>query len=172
MLKSLTKFTGKIDEVIDRICTWGLFISLGVMIALTLLNIVLRWFSTTVLWVEPLVRQLVFLAAFLGGIIATGSRSHIAIDLVSRLLEALDKPKLKNVIDRLIIIFCLISVIWLAYAGYSFMLIEAEYGRIEFLGIHSSVFVGIIPVGLLVIAFRFLHHFLCSWTVKPEPAAK
>ena len=163
MMQAIVRLTGKLDSAIDKACTWGLFLALGVMIFFTLLNIVLRWFSTTVLWVEPFVRQLVFLAAFLGGIIATGSRSHIAIDLVSRLLETFEKPRLKKVIDRLIIIFCLISVVWLAYAGYSFMLIEAEYGRIEFLGIHSAVFVGIIPAGLLVIAFRFLHHLLASF---------
>ena len=34
---------------------------------LSVTNIFLRWFDMTIYWVEPLVRHLVFLSAFLGG---------------------------------------------------------------------------------------------------------
>ena len=128
-----------------------------------MLNIVLRWLGTTILWIEPMTRQLVFLCAFLGGAIATGSRSHIAIDLVSRLLDSLGAKALKNILDRLILLFCLVAVVWLAYASYNLVLVEIEYGKIEFLGIHSSVFIGIVPVGLGIIAYRFFYLFAASF---------
>ena len=162
-MKAIVKITGMLDGFIDKACSWGLFISVGLMISLTLTNIVLRWFSTTILWVEPLVRQLVFFAAFLGGIVATGSKSHISIDLVGRILETFEMENAKKIVDRLIIVFCLGAVFWLAHAGYQFMLIEMEFGKIEFLGLHSSIFVGIIPAGLVNIGFRFFHHLLASF---------
>ena len=113
-------------------------ISLGAMISLTLINILLRWFGATILWIEPLTRQLVFLSAFLGGAIATGSRSHIAIDLAGRLLDGVGLKGLKGVLDRLLVLFCFVAVVWLSYAAYQLYLVELEFGKIEFLGIHSS----------------------------------
>ncbi len=161
-MKKIVRYIGVADEFLDKFCTWGLFVSLGVMIGLTLLNIVLRWFSTTILWVEPFVRQLVFLSAFLGGALATGSRSHIAIDLVGRILEALGWKTVKGILDKIILGFCIFAVFWLAYAGYQFTLVEMEYGKEEFLGIHSSVLVAIVPFGLLLIGFRFCYQLLAS----------
>ena len=144
-MKQLLRWARSFDEFLDKFCTWSLFVCLGIMIFLTLLNIILRWFSTTILWVEPLVRQLVFVSAFLGGALATGSRSHIAIDLVGRVLDALELRKFKKILDIVIVVFCIFAVFWLAYAGYQFVLVEIEYGKEAFLGIHSSVLVGIVP---------------------------
>lgn len=162
-MKQFLRYFGAVDAALDKICSWGLFLSLGIMIGMTLLNIVLRWFSTTILWVEPLVRQLVFLSAFLGGALATGSRSHIAIDLAGRIFDALGWSTVKGVLDKIILVFCIFAVFWLAYAGYQFTLIEVEYGREEFLGIHSSVLVAIVPCGLLLIGFRFCYQLLAAF---------
>ena len=133
------------------------------MIGLTLLNIVLRWFSTTILWVEPFVRQLVFLSAFLGGALATGSRSHIAIDIMGRIFTTLGWKRINRLLEKIILAFCIFAVFWLAYAGYQFTLVEIEYGKEEFLGIHSSVLVAIVPFGLLLIGFRFCYQLLASF---------
>ena len=113
-------------------------------------------------------RQLVFLAAFLGGAIATGSKSHIAIDLLGRVLEATGLKKLKSYLDQLIITFCLLAVVWLSYAGYQLVLVEQEFGKVEFLGIHSSVFIAIVPIGLLLIAYRFLYQLLSGFFPEGE----
>lgn len=165
-LKKLVSILGLLDRKLDAMATTALMVGLGLMISLTLLNMVLRWFNTTILWIEPLTRQLVFLAAFLGGVIATGSKSHIAIDLVGRILDSLELRLLKVWVERLIMIYCLVAVVWLSYAGYQLVQVEREFGKVEFLGIHSSVFIGVIPVGLLLIGYRFLYLFLLSFTSK------
>lgn len=166
------KALGAIDEAIGKLSTVGLLVSLILMISLTVLNILLRWFDTTLLWIEPLVRQLVFLCAFLGGAVATGSRNHIAIDLAGRLMETFSLQGLRAWLDRLISLFCLGGLVWLIYAGYLLVLIEQEYGQEKFLGIHSSVLAGIIPAGLALIAYRFFYIFIASFANNEASEAK
>lgn len=167
-MRKLVSILQKFDQSLDRACTWALIVSLGAMIILTLCNILLRWFGSTILWIEPMTRQLVFLSAFLGGTLATGSKSHIAIDLASRLLDGLGLQKLKRSLDRLILLFCLVAVLWLCHASYLLYLVEVEFGKVEFLGIHSSVLIGIVPVGLALIGYRFFYQFIASFLAKPS----
>ena len=75
----------KLDEWIDNFSSWLLVISVVLMLFLSVLNIFLRWGNTTIFWIEPLVRHLVFLSAFLGGILATGRKNHIGIDIIGTL---------------------------------------------------------------------------------------
>ena len=58
------------------------------MMILSITGIVLRWFNIAFLWIDPLVRHLVFICTFLGGAIATGRGTHIGIDIIGRLLES------------------------------------------------------------------------------------
>ena len=160
----IVKSLKMIDTGIDKAATIGLLVSLILMITLTILNIVLRWFDTTILWIEPLVRQLVFMGAFLGGTIATGSRNHIGIDLAGRLMENFNFKDVKKWLDRAIALFCLGAVSWLIYAGYLLVLVEQEYGHEKFLGIHSGTLAAIIPAGLGLIAFRFFYIFVSSFS--------
>ena len=153
-----------IDELIERLTKYLLVSSVLTMLFLSVLNIVLRWFNTTFLWVEPCVRHLVFLCAFLGGVIATGRGTHIAIDVVSKSLEGTKKSKIKGFLEKMIAFVSGGTVLWLLKASFDFMKVEAEYGRPVFFGIHSSVLVGIIPFGLLLISYRFFYIFICSFT--------
>lgn len=152
-----------IDDAIGKFSTWGLLLALMLMISLTILNIVLRWFNTTIIWIEPLVRQLVFLGAFLGGTVATGARNHIGIDLAGRLMENFELKGLKIWLDRLIAAFCFGAVCWLIYAGYQLVLVEQEYGQEKFLGIHAATLAAIIPGGLALIAYRFFYILIASF---------
>ena len=126
------------------------------MLFLSIINIVLRWFEHSILWIEPLVRHLVFMAAFLGGSLATGASQHIKIDLVSKILERNSYDKLNFVVEKLVVLFSLTACLVLVYASYHLFLVEKEYGQISFLEIHSSYLVGIIPVGMGLISLRFL----------------
>jgi TRAP-type C4-dicarboxylate transport system permease small subunit len=157
----------QIDRWIEKFCTSALFASLLAMIVLTIFSMVLRWFSQSMLWIEPLVRHLVFTCAFLGGVVATGKNKHIAIDLVSRILDNLGASASKKVVDRLISVFCLISAIWLAYAGTLLVEAERHIGQEKFLGIHSSHLAATIPVGLALIAFRYIVRIVDSF-IDPQ----
>lgn len=161
-LKTLSYLFGKIDRLIEDLSGYTLVASLFFMIALTLINIVLRWFSISILWIEPLVRNLVFFSAFLGALLATGRKSHIGIDLMSRTLEALEQEGLKKMISGLIYASSCLSCAWLSFAGYRFYLDELEYGKIEFLFVHSAAIVAIIPIGCVLLSYRFFYLFWSS----------
>ena len=126
------------------------------MLGLTLLNIVLRWCGSSLLWAEPLVRHLVFVCAFLGGALATGSGHHIRIDLISRILESRGYQTLGRVVEIVVSLFAVLVLGWLIYAGYSLVQIEFQFGKPSFLDIHSGFLVAIIPVGLALIGIRYL----------------
>ncbi len=149
------KWIFEIDKILEKVISYLAVISLLGMLFLSIFAIFMRYFGISFFWIEPLVRHLVFLSAFLGGILATGKNSHIAIDFIGNIFSGQKHPRLnKNLkfFSRMISIF---TLIWLIWACYQFMLIELEFGQDVFWGIESGVLVGIIPAGLSFIAFRF-----------------
>ncbi|MFW7381366.1 MAG: TRAP transporter small permease [Oligoflexus sp.] len=159
----LIRVLRNIDRFIGTFCMYGLMISLFLMISLTVLNVILRQFNTNILWVDPLVRQLVFLSGFLGGAIATAAKQHIAIDVLGRVMEQFKLERFKIWVDRSIYVFCIIALIWMSYAGYLLVDLEQKFGKVEFLGVHSSVLAGIIPFGMIIIAYRFFYLLILSF---------
>jgi TRAP-type C4-dicarboxylate transport system permease small subunit len=159
----------KIDSLLDKISFYGIVVAVLLMLSLTVLNIVLRWFNTSILWIDPLVRHLVFLSAFLGGSLATGKDNHIRIDLASKALESMNKPALKIWVERFIYIVTLIALVLLTKAGVDFTKMELEFGKNVFLGLHSGVLVSIIPFGMGLIGLRYLLRFLLTFTKEGVP---
>ena len=148
---------GKIDQTLEKICKYGLVFSLSTILILCLANIVLRWFDSTLLWVDPLVRHLVFLCAFLGGGLATGRKQHIGIDIVSKILEQKDKKALIKKLRIFVSLISFLTLVWLFKAGVEMSKVEFEYGKEAFLGIHSGVLMSLIPLGFLIIGYRFFY---------------
>lgn len=146
----------KFDKLQERFAFAVLVVALFGMLGLTLTNIVSRWFHTSFIWVEPVVRHLVFIAAFMGAVLATGKKTHIKIDLVGRWLEGGGKPRLRKAHFIFISLFSALACFLLAKAGYDFTLVEAQYGKKVFWGLHSSYLVAIIPLGFSLIGIRFL----------------
>lgn len=145
----------KVDKGFSKIISYCLVSFIGIMLALTILNIILRWFGINFMWIDPLVRHLVFSCAFLGGALATGQRNHIKIDILNTLYSK-KYPNLFFKLDLALGVISSIVCFFMAYAGYQFFSVEANYGKSVFWGIHSSFLVAIIPVGFLLIGFRFL----------------
>jgi TRAP-type C4-dicarboxylate transport system permease small subunit len=112
------------------------------------------------MWIEPLVRHLVFLSAFLGGSVATSKRVHIKVDLLTKLVEKSQSKILKWFHSNLISLFCFIVCFFLTKAGWDFFLVEQEFGAPAFLNIHSSYLVAIIPFGMGLIGLRFLNQLM------------
>lgn len=151
----------KIDDAIGSFCKWFLYIALGVMLFLTLLNICLRWFEISLLWIDPIVRHMVLFSTFLGGTLAIGDRIHIKIDILGRILKEKKLFGLEKVFDKIIIFITFISTMILLYASWNLFLVEKEFGTSSTLGLHSSVFLFIIPLGVSIMCVRlFLSIFI------------
>lgn len=154
------KFFVILDEILDKASRFSLVACLFIILTLAVLAIVLRWLGSSVMWIEPLVRHLVFLSAFLGGSIATSKRVHIKVDLLTKLVDKSQSKMLKWFHSNLVSLFSFIVCILLMKSGWDFFLVEQEFGAPAFLNIHSSYLVGIIPLGIGLIGLRFLNQLM------------
>lgn len=150
----------KVGLAIDKLVKGLLIINVFSMLLLSVISICLRWIGVSFLWVEPLVRHMVFATAFLGATLATSTGRHIAIEILAKSLEAAQKEKILFVLNKFTSFVTIFGLVWLTYSGYQFFLVEKEYGRVAFLGLHSSFLVGIIPAGFLLMLARTICDFL------------
>lgn len=148
------------DGILEKLSRWGLVTSLFVILGLAVSSIVLRWMGMSPPWIEPLVRHLVFLSAFLGGSLATSKNVHIKVDLLTKVVEASSSKLLHWLHRNLVSFFCLITSAVLTKAAWDFFLVEKEFGAPAFLEIHSAYLVGIIPFGMGLITLRFLNYLI------------
>lgn len=154
----------KLDHLIEKICSASLVVSILTILLFSTLSIVFRWLHVNLMWIEPFVRHLVFLSTFLGGVVATGRGTHIAIDLVSKVLELKNLHAYQIWINRVIYLFSAFALLWLFKSGYDFTRVEFEFAKEEFLGISSGVLVAIIPFGMGLISFRFFLMFIKTFS--------
>lgn len=158
----------KIDSFLEKVIGHALVINVLSMLLLSVLGIVLRWFQISFPWIDPLVRHLVFLSAFLGGALASGKGRHIAIDIISKYLESVNNHKTLKMIKALTIFVSVFTCFWLIDASIEFAKSEFEYGKANFFGIHSGYLVSIIPFGFGLIVIRFIFGLLMIGNSSPE----
>jgi TRAP-type C4-dicarboxylate transport system permease small subunit len=151
---------------------------LGVMILLAFSQVILRnCFSTGFLWADTLLRHMVLWIGFIGASIAAHEEKHINLDIVSRFAS----PRVTHVIRIITNLFPSIVCLFLAHAGWVFLLSEKE-SETELFAIGATSFATwwfeiIIPVGFALLATRFLlkaiEHsiFALAPPAKNEPAA-
>jgi TRAP-type C4-dicarboxylate transport system permease small subunit len=156
----MKKYLKSFDDILEKFSRWGLIFSLYSILCFSLTSILVRWLGFSILWIEPLVRHLVFLSAFLGGSLATKKGVHIKVDLFTHLIERKDFYLLQWLHRNLVGLFCFITCFFLTLASWDFFKVEREFGSIAFLDIHSSFLILIIPVGTGLISFRFFNLLL------------
>ena len=152
----MRKFTSYFDLFIEK----SLVVIVLLILSLSISSICLRWIEVACRWINPLVRHLVFLSIFLGGTLASGKGCHIGIDALVRYFESKNNVKLLLRIQKVSLIVTIIALGFLTYSGYTFFLIEKEYGEKIFFSLHSSSMVAIIPFGLGLICIRSILKYL------------
>lgn len=109
-------------------------------------------FGGGILWVPPLLRVMVLWLGLLGGLMATRTREHIAIDLVERLANP--------VVSRYLLVFTsafsafICGVI--AWHSQEFVLLAREYNDIAFGDVPAWPLQLIIPFTFGLTALRFV----------------
>jgi C4-dicarboxylate transporter DctQ subunit len=159
-----------IDRAIARFEGWLLILFLSLMVSLTFLQVILRslfiyahldWANNlmgSLDWAEPFVRLLVLWVTFLGASLVTGENKHIKIDLLTQIIPASWLPVL-NVLLSLAgaLVTALMLKASLFYVG-----TEMSFGGNLFLNVPNWIGQLILPVGFLLICFRFLVRGLSS----------
>jgi TRAP-type C4-dicarboxylate transport system permease small subunit len=148
------------DHILEMFSRFALIGCLLLTLILAVASIVLRWFGSSFMWLEPLIRHLVFLSAFLGGSLATSKNVHIKVDLVTKLIENSNSKVFKWIHGNVISLFSFVTCLFLLVSSWDFYNIEKEFGAPSFLDIHSSSLVFIIPFGLGLISLRFFNQLI------------
>lgn len=164
MVSQLGQILLKIEKAYGALITFLLVGCTFTVLFLSVLVIVMRWFQSTLMWYDPFVRHMVFILAFLGGVKATEQGTHISIDILGRSLAGHASKLVAKSHAIFIGLSAVLILSWLCYAGIKFVEVEVAYGRPVFFGIHSSVLIGIIPVGFGMIALQFLLEILLYLT--------
>ena len=129
----------------------ALWIALATMLALALLQIVLRnFFDTGLLWIESFLRILVLWLAMLGAMIGTRERNHIRIDILSRFASMRAKAWLGRINALFASMICLVAV----YASIRLVIFEYQDGLTAFAWVPVWFCQLILPVGFLVMFLR------------------
>lgn len=164
------KHLARIDRAIARFEGWLLILFLSLMVFLTFVQVVLRslfiyahlgWandFMGTLDWAEPFVRLLVLWVTFLGASLVTGENKHIKIDLLTQVIPA---PWLPSLDVLLSLAGALVTALMLK-ASLFYIGTEMSFGGKLFLGIPTWIGQLILPLGFLLLCFRFAVRFLGS----------
>ncbi len=131
----------------------------GSLVLLSLLQVLLRNLLHYGLpWIDPLTRHMVLWIAFLGAIAAAGHLKHIHMDVAGRLLPV--GPRL--LLRRTTALAAAAVSLVLSRAAWLYLSDERRFGGEAFLGIPSWVATGIVWLGFLGLAARFLSRALAS----------
>lgn len=129
---------------------------LMVMIGLAVYQIVLRnVFSSSLVWVEPLLQNAVLWIGLLGAMIASRRDEHIRIDLINTWLKPEARRWLAMVVDLFTCAVCAI----VAWYSMLFLFEEMGQGGNAFPGVPSWILQAMIPIGFSVISVRYLIMF-------------
>jgi len=149
----LKKTFSRITSIISWTEETFLCLLLFSMILLACLQIFLRiFFSSGILWIDPLLRYMVIWAGLFGAAVATKQSKHISIDILSQLLPEQFLPWLHGLLNLFSAAVCSV----LTYAAIIFVRDEALYGGRGILAIPSWVLNLAFPTAFGIIACRFL----------------
>ena len=127
-----------------------------VMIGLAVYQIILRnVFSSSLVWVEPLLQNSVLWIGLLGAMIASRRDEHIRIDLINSWLKPSARRWLAMVVDLFTCAVCAV----VAWHSMLFLFDEMRQGGNAFPGVPSWMLQAMIPIGFSVISVRYLIMF-------------
>ncbi|MFH1350179.1 MAG: TRAP transporter small permease [Pseudomonadota bacterium] len=152
-----------LDQILARIEGWLIVLFLSLMVSLTFLQVILRALYThghiqwanailgQVDWAEPFVRLLVLWVTFLGASLLTRENKHIKIDLMSAFLPKKWMPYRELILSMA----CVLISAFMLKACIDYVNMEMGSGGHLFLKLPTWIGQLILPVGFIMIIFRF-----------------
>lgn len=163
---SVFKVVFFLDDFLEKMAKILGVLSLLGMLFLTLFVIVMRMLGHTYLWIDPLVRHLVFFSAFFGGILATGKGGHVSIDLVGKPLEKAERFRELKWINTVLWLVCGVVLVIVSQTSWQFVRDTLQYEGEAFLGVKRGYLVAMIPIGFSIMAYRFWVKIARAWRQK------
>ena len=147
------KFIRSFDQMLEKLEGFLIVAFFSLIILLSFGQMISRnLFHQALIWGDTFLRQLVLWTAFLGASLAVNKNKHISIDIFSSFLPA----NIKTITFFFTRFAASIICSLLAWASWSFVLIEKESQSTLFLDFPVWIFLLVLPYSFIVIAFRFL----------------
>ncbi|RJP95565.1 MAG: TRAP transporter small permease [Desulfobacteraceae bacterium] len=148
--------SGKFNRTITCFEDFLIAFFLAMMVVMVLMQVVMRnLFQSGILGGEDFIRHLVLWIAFIGAGVATRSKAHVRIDMLTHLVKASTRKYLDAVVDLFSCGVCLI----LTVASCQFVWIEFQsHAHSAFFSLPVWALQIVMPLGYLVIAIRFAHN--------------
>lgn len=145
--ESINNFLGKIEKIF-------LVIGVSVMILAVFFDIVLReLFDNGFIWAKELAAFLMIWVGFVGASLAAKENKHIVVGVPEKLFP----KKILPYVSLFASVIIFLVTIMIAYLGFNYVLETKEFGETSLvLNIPLWIVQIIIPVSLLIIAFRFI----------------
>lgn len=152
-MKRILNFFSAVDRIFARIIENALILILLLMTVLVASQVILRnFFNSGIQWGDVAARNAVLWVAFLGAMLATRSRQHIAIDIITRFIPRRPRNAVRIVLDALAAAIAFL----LARASLLFVLEERSMGTELFLGVPTWAAETIIPFGFAMISIEYV----------------
>lgn len=152
-MKRILNFFVFVDAAFARIVETLLLAALALMTLLVAGQVLLRNFlHSGISWADVASRHIVLWVAFLGAMLATRSRQHITIDVLTRFIPRKPRNAVRIVLDA----FASVVAFLLARASLSFVLEEKAMGSELFAGIPTWFAEAIIPFGFAMISLEYV----------------
>lgn len=141
-----------VDRIFAVIIEVLLVLFLIGMVGLVASQVLLRnFFGGGIAWADIAARNMVLWVAFLGAMLGTRARSHVAIDILTRFLPRVPKNAVRVGLDA----FSCVVAFLLARAALAFVLQERTAGSMLFEGMPAWIAQSIIPFGFAMISLEY-----------------
>jgi len=147
------KFAGvvkKVSDGIDKVCLAIIVAILGVMVVVTMAQIISRLAGDSLLWTEELNRYLLIWGTLIGASCAYKESSHISITFVQGMCSA----KTERMMRLFVHVVCLVAFVVMAYFGLEYALKQVALApalRIPMKYMYMSI-----PIGFALMAVHAL----------------
>ena len=148
----MIRFFQFIDQAFAKIVEVLLVVIILAMVFLVASQVFFRnVLSSGITWADIISRHIVLWTAFLGAMLATRSREHIAIDAITRLFHRRTRNFIRIGLD---VLASAVSLL-LGRASYFFVLSEREVGTTLVSDIPTWIIQVIIPFGFAMISLEY-----------------
>lgn len=137
----------KFSDIIDKICLVLIVLMLGVMVLVTMAQIICRTAGSALQWSEELNRYLLIWSTFLGASCVYKAGTHISITFMHGLVS----PKIQRIIRIIVHVICILAFCAIVYYGFVYAGKQAQLApalRIPMKYMYMSIPIGF---GLMII---------------------
>jgi TRAP-type C4-dicarboxylate transport system permease small subunit len=146
--------------LIHRVEVALLSVIFGAVVIIGLTQIGLRNLAdSSLVWADAAMRAGVLWITMLAAVLAAGQARHIKIDVLLHRLPESIRPWVQRAMYLLTALVC----VTLAAASIGLIRLELTMNDIAFLGVPRWAVLIIIPIGFMLMGWRFIRHALTRW---------